>query len=95
MPQFDFLFQPMLIALAAGIGLVSARLWGGRGAALGAVAFFVVVRGFVSLMVHGVWGETLPHFPLYLVEALLRRGDRGGAARRGAARSSSAPSPAC
>ena len=71
MPQFDFLFQPMLIALAAGIGLVSARLWGGRGTALGAVAFFVVVRGFVSLMVHGVLGEALPHFPLYLVEALL------------------------
>ena len=70
-PQFDFLFQPMLIALAAGIGLVSARLWGGRGTALGAVAFFIVVRGFVSLMVHGVWGEALPHFPLYLVEALL------------------------
>src|SRR3954464_1659927 len=70
-PQFDFLFQPMLIALAAGIGLVSARLWGGRGTALGAVVFFVVVRGFVSLMVHGVWGEALPHFPLYLVEALL------------------------
>src|SRR3954468_15945141 len=70
-PQFDFLFQPMLIALAASIGLVSARLWGGRGTALGAVAFFVVVRGFVSLMVHGVWGEALPHFPLYLAEALL------------------------
>jgi hypothetical protein len=61
----------MLIALAAGIGLVSARLWGGRGTALGAVVFFIVVRGFVSLMVHGVWGEALPHFPLYLVEALL------------------------
>ena len=30
-PQFDFLFQPMLIALAASIGLVSARLWGGAG----------------------------------------------------------------
>ena len=70
-PQFDFLFQPMLIALAAGIGLVSARLWGGRGTALGAVVFFIVMRGFVSLMVHGVWGEALPHFPLYLVEALL------------------------
>ena len=74
MPQFDFLFQPMLIALAASIGLVSARLWGGRGAALGAVAFFVVVRGFVSLMVAGVWDESVPHFPLYLVEALLVEG---------------------
>ena len=70
-PQFDFLFQPMLIALAASIGLVSARLWGGRGAAFGAVVFFLVVRGIVSLMVHGVWGEALPHFPLYLAEAML------------------------
>jgi hypothetical protein len=73
-PQFDLLFQPMLIALAAGIGLVSARLWGGPGAALGAVVFFVVVRGVVSLMVAGVWDETLPHFPLYLAEALLVEG---------------------
>jgi hypothetical protein len=70
-PQFDFLFQPMLIALAASIGLVSVRLWGGRGAAFGAVAFFLVVRGGVSLMVHDVWGEALPHFPLYLAEAVL------------------------
>jgi hypothetical protein len=73
-PQFDFLFQPLLIALAAGIGLVSARLWGGPGAALGAVAFFVVVRGFVSLMVAGAWEESVPHFPLYLAEALLVEG---------------------
>ena len=73
-PQFDFLFQPMLIALAASIGLVSARLWGGPGTALGAVVFFVVVRGFVSLMVAGVWDESLPHFPLYLAEALLVEG---------------------
>jgi hypothetical protein len=70
-PQFDFLFQPMLIALAASIGLVSARLWGGRGAALGAIAFFCAVRGGVTLMVHDVWGEALPHFPLYLAEAVL------------------------
>ena len=70
-PQFDFLFQPMLIALAASIGLVCARLWGGKGGALGAVAFFIVVRGFVSLMVAGTWGQSTPHFPLYIVEALL------------------------
>ena len=73
-PQFDFLFQPMLIALAASIGLVSARLWGGKGGAIGAVVFFLVVRGFVSLMVGGVWGETTPHIPLYLVEALVVEG---------------------
>ncbi len=70
-PQFDFLFQPMLIALAASIGLVSARLWGGAGGALAAVAFFLATRGFVSLMVGGVWDETTPHLPLYIAEALL------------------------
>jgi hypothetical protein len=82
-PQFDFLFQPLLIALAASIGLVSARLWGGRGAALGAVAFFIVVRGFVSLMVAGVWDESVPHFPLYLVEALLVEGAAAVLLKRG------------
>jgi len=73
-PQFDFLFQPMLIALAAGIGLVSARMWGGTGGAVGAVAFFWLVRGFVSLMVGGVWDESTPHIPLYLAEALIVEG---------------------
>jgi hypothetical protein len=73
-PQFDMLFQPMLIALAASIGLVAARIWGGRGAALAAVAFFLGLRGFVSLMVGGVWDETTPTIPLYLVEALLVEG---------------------
>jgi hypothetical protein len=70
-PQFDFLFQPMLIALAASIGLISARMWGGAGGALGAVAFFWLVRGFVTLMVSGVWDESTPHIPLYLAEALI------------------------
>jgi hypothetical protein len=70
-PQFDLLFHPMLIALAASIGLISARLWGGKGGALGAVAFFWLVRGFVSLMVAGVWDESTPHIPLYVAEALI------------------------
>src|SRR5829696_3505898 len=70
-PQFDFLFQPMLIALAASIGLVSARMWAGAGGAIGAVAFFWLVRGFVSLMVAGVWDESTPHIPLYLAEAVI------------------------
>jgi hypothetical protein len=82
-PQFDFLFQPMLIALAAGIGLVSARLWAGRGGALGAVAFFLAVRGFVTLMVAGVWGESTPHIPLYLAEALLVEATAAVILRRG------------
>ena len=70
-PQFRFVFQPMLIMLAAGVGLVAIRQWGGRGAALGAVGFFIVVRGTLALLVGPVLGETTPHLPLYVVEALI------------------------
>jgi hypothetical protein len=68
-PQYDQAFQPMFIALAAGIALVCARLWIGAGGALIAVAFFLVVRGIVALLVGPVWGETTPAMPLYLGEA--------------------------
>ena len=72
--EFDFgvaavpasIFHPMLIMLAAGVALVAARIWLGRGAALGAVAFFLLIRGVLALLVGPVLGETTPHFPLYL-----------------------------
>ena len=65
-PQFHMVFQPVLIAIAAGIALVASRIWIGPGAAFGAVAFFLVVRGGVSLIVGPVFGETTPALPLYL-----------------------------
>ncbi|MGH2715534.1 MAG: hypothetical protein ACRDM7_16920, partial [Thermoleophilaceae bacterium] len=70
-PQFRQVLHPILIMLAAGIGLVTARIYLGRGGALQAVAGFVMIRGFLAIMVGGVWEQTTPHFPLYLVEALL------------------------
>jgi hypothetical protein len=70
-PQFNFLFEPMMIMLAAGIGLVAARLYAGRGAALGAVLFFLAARGLLALLIGPVLGETVPHMPLYIVEALV------------------------
>jgi hypothetical protein len=70
-PQFRAVLHPILIMLAAGIGLVTARIYLGRGGALLAVLGFVLIRGLIALMVGGVWGQTTPHFPLYLVEALL------------------------
>ena len=73
-PQFRFVLQPMLIMLAAGVGLVTVRLWAGRGTALGAVAFFLALRGGLALTVGPVLGETTPHFPLYVVEALVVEG---------------------
>jgi hypothetical protein len=68
-PQFDQMFQPMLIALAAGVALTAARVWVGPGGALGAVAFYFVVRGGVSLIVGPILGETTPAVPLYFAEA--------------------------
>jgi hypothetical protein len=70
-PQFREVYQPILIMLAAGIGLVTTRLYIGRGGALLAVAGYIAIRGFLAIMVGGVWGQTTPHFPLYIVEALI------------------------
>jgi hypothetical protein len=70
-PQFRQVLHPILIMLAAGIGLVTARIYLGRGGALQAVAGFLVIRGFLAVMVGGVWDQTTPHLPLYVVEALL------------------------
>jgi hypothetical protein len=68
-PQFNLVLEPVMLAFAAGVALVGARLWIGPGAALGAALFFVVVRGLIALAVGPGFGETTPHLPLYLVEA--------------------------
>ena len=73
-PQFRFVFQPILIMAAAGVGLVAARSFAGRGAALGAVAFFLLVRGALAVLVGPILGETTPHMPLFVVEALVVEG---------------------
>jgi hypothetical protein len=50
-PQFSLLFSPILICLAAGLGLVAIRLVHGRGWALGIVVvnFLLQTTGFVNL----------------------------------------------
>jgi hypothetical protein len=70
-PQFQLIFQPILLMLSAGIGLVMARVYAGRGAALGAAVFFVVLRGGLAVLIGPVIGHSTPHFPLYLGEALV------------------------
>jgi hypothetical protein len=69
-PQYRMVFQPMLIALAAGFALVAARVWVGRGGALAAAAIFLAVRGVIAVLVGPVLGETTPVLPLYLGEAI-------------------------
>jgi hypothetical protein len=70
-PQFQLVYQPILLMLAAGIALVAARVRLGRGGAIFSVAFFLLLRGALAIIVGPVLGRTTPHFPLYLVEALL------------------------
>jgi hypothetical protein len=69
-PQFQFVLEPIMLAFAAGVALVASRIWIGPGAALGAAAFFIVSRGLIALIVGDVFGQTMPHMPLYVVEAL-------------------------
>jgi hypothetical protein len=70
-PQFRLLFQPLLIAVAAGITLVTARIRLGRGGALLAVAFFLVTRGLITFFVSGLLDHVTFHMPLYLGAAIV------------------------
>jgi hypothetical protein len=70
-PQFQLIFQPLMLMVAAGVGLVLARVYAGPGAALGAAGFFILLRGGLALLVGPVLGQSLPHFPLYVAEAIV------------------------
>jgi hypothetical protein len=70
-PQFRLVLEPFMLAFAAGIALVAARLFIGRGGALAAAAFFLVVRGIIALIVGPLLGEPTPTFPLYLGSAIV------------------------
>ena len=70
-PQFRLLYDPVLVALAASLALVMARTIIGRGGALVACASFIVGRTVIALLVAGVFGQIVPHFAIYLPEALL------------------------
>ena len=70
-PQFRAALEPLMVAGAAGFALVTARLFIGRGGALAAAVFFLVVRGAITGIVGPVLGEIPPSLPLYLGSALL------------------------
>jgi hypothetical protein len=73
-PQFQLLYQPILIAFAAGLSLVAARSLLGPWGAVRGLAIFFVIRGALALIVGPGMGYTTPHFPLYVVEALIVEG---------------------
>jgi hypothetical protein len=68
-PQFQLLYQPVLIAFAAGVALVCARSILGPWGTFQALAMYFVIRGGLALFVGEVAGYTTPHFPLYIAEA--------------------------
>ena len=70
-PQFRLVFHPILLMLASSIALVTVRVWAGRGAAIGAALFFILIRGTLTLLVSPLFGHTMLHFPLYLAEAVV------------------------
>ena len=71
LPQFPLAVHPVLLALAAALPLVLARLRGGPGSALAAVAVYLAVRGAITVAVAVPLGRSLATFPLFVVEALL------------------------
>jgi hypothetical protein len=68
-PQFQLLYQPVLIAFAAAVALVCARSILGRWGAFQALGMFFAIRIALALFVGHVAGYTTPHFPLYIAEA--------------------------
>ncbi|MFE9324420.1 hypothetical protein ACIHDR_10365 [Nocardia sp. NPDC052278] len=69
--QFRLVFQPMLIAAASTIALISARYTLGRGGALAAVVFAIVVRTVLAFLVGSLLAAPHNVFPLYLGVALI------------------------
>lgn len=70
-PQFRQVFQPMLIAAAAALALVMARIFLGRGAALLAAIIAIGLRGIVAFLVAPVLDAPVNWFPLYLGAAVI------------------------
>jgi hypothetical protein len=70
-PQFRQVFQPMLIAAAAALALVAARIFLGRGAALLAALLAIGLRGLVAVTVSPILDSPDNWFPLYLGAAIV------------------------
>lgn len=70
-PQFQLLYYPLLVMVAAGFVLVMARISLGRWGALKTALFYLGVRGFLVWIVSGALNHTVTHFPTYLVPALV------------------------
>jgi hypothetical protein len=70
-PQFQVLYLPILIMIAAGFTLMAVRRALGPWGALMVVGVYLILRGFLAFAIGGVMNHTVPHFPLYLGSALI------------------------
>lgn len=70
-PQWQALYQPVLIMGSAAIVFVIARESLGRGGALAVWVNYLVLRLFWYVIVGPVLGHVSPHFPLYLGVAVI------------------------
>lgn len=70
-PQYSLLAHPVMLMIAASAGLVTARIVLGRFGALKALAFYLLLRAGLTLLVSEGFGMSTQHFPLYAVEAVL------------------------
>jgi hypothetical protein len=68
-PQWQALYQPVLVMAATGLALTGARVALGRGGAVLTALSFLFIRGLWALLIGGL-GLTAPRFPLYLGVAL-------------------------
>jgi hypothetical protein len=67
--QFQMVFHPIMIMAAAGVALTYARITAGKGGAIGAVLFFWLIRGALTVIVHYGFGKSLATFPLFMGSA--------------------------
>jgi hypothetical protein len=70
-PQFQVLYLPILIMIAAGFTLLAARRALGPWGAVKVTAIYLGLRVFLAVAVGGIMHHTVPHFPLYLGSALV------------------------
>ncbi len=73
-PQFQVLYLPVLIMIAAGFTLMAVRRALGPWGALKVVGVYLVLRAFLAFAIGGALNHTVPHFPLYLGSALVVEG---------------------
>jgi hypothetical protein len=68
--QFQQVFDPLMVMFAAGLALTYARSTIGKGGAIFAVLFYLMVRGLLTIIVADVFDRPTASFPIFLGSAI-------------------------